>query len=202
MSFGLWRLLVGVGSFLLFAPSVGFAGEADLKIPVLPMFGFEWSLLMSGMLVCVGGLVFGYLMYRHLEQLPVHSSMRDVSELIYATCQTYLLTQGKFILLLEVLIGAVMVYYFGVLEGKPAFDVAVILLFSLIGIAGSYGVAWFGIRVNTLANSRAAFGVLRGLPVPASVIPLQAGIAIGMLLISVELLLMLIKLAEQQIFDW
>ena len=191
MSFGLWRLLVGVGSFLLFAPSVGFAGEADLKIPVLPMFGFEWSLLMSGMLVCVGGLVFGYLMYRHLEQLPVHSSMRDVSELIYATCQTYLLTQGKFILLLEVLIGAVMVYYFGVLEGKPAFDVAVILLFSLIGIAGSYGVAWFGIRVNTLANSRAAFGVLRGLPFPASVIPLQAGIAIGMLLISVELLLML-----------
>jgi len=176
---------------MLLAPATGFAGEADLKIPVLPVMGFEWTLLMGGMVVCVGGLLFGYLMYRHLEQLPVHSSMREVSELIYATCQTYLVTQGKFILLLEVLIGAVMVYYFGVLEGKPALDVAVILLFSLVGIAGSYGVAWFGIRVNTLANSRAAFAVLRGLPFPASAIPLQAGIAIGMLLISVELLLML-----------
>jgi len=176
---------------MLLAPATGFAGEADLKIPVLPAMGFEWTLLMGGMVVCVGGLLFGYLMYRHLEQLPVHSSMREVSELIYATCQTYLVTQGKFILLLEVLIGAVMVYYFGVLEGKPALDVAVILLFSLVGIAGSYGVAWFGIRVNTLANSRAAFAVLRGLPFPASAIPLQAGIAIGMLLISVELLLML-----------
>ena len=191
MPFGLLRLLVGVGSLLLLAPATGFAGEADLKIPVLPVMGFEWTLLMGGMVVCVGGLLFGYLMYRHLEQLPVHSSMREVSELIYATCQTYLVTQGKFILLLEVLIGAVMVYYFGVLEGKPALDVAVILLFSLVGIAGSYGVAWFGIRVNTLANSRAAFAVLRGLPFPASAIPLQAGIAIGMLLISVELLLML-----------
>ena len=191
MPFGLLRSLVGVGSLLLLSPATGFAGEADLKIPALPVFGFEWSLLVGGMVVCVGGLLFGYLMYRHLEQLPVHSSMREVSELIYATCQTYLKTQGKFILILEVLIGGVMVYYFGVLEGKPAVDVAVILLFSLIGIAGSYGVAWFGIRVNTLANSRAAFGVLRGLPFPASAIPLQAGIAIGMLLISVELLLML-----------
>ncbi len=191
MPFGLLRSLVGVGSLLLLFPAAGFAGEADLKIPVLPMFGFEWSLLMGGMVVCVGGLLFGFWMYRHLASLPVHSSMREVSELIYATCQTYLLTQGKFILLLEVLIGGVMVYYFGVLEAKPAIDVAVILLFSLIGIAGSYGVAWFGIRVNTLANSRAAFGVLRGLPFPASAIPLQAGIAIGMLLISVELLLML-----------
>ncbi len=191
MSLGLCRWIVGVGSLMLLAPATGFAGEADLKIPVLPVMGFEWTLLMGGMVVCVGGLLFGYLMYRHLEQLPVHSSMREVSELIYATCQTYLVTQGKFILLLEVLIGAVMVYYFGVLEGKPALDVAVILLFSLVGIAGSYGVAWFGIRVNTLANSRAAFAVLRGLPFPASAIPLQAGIAIGMLLISVELLLML-----------
>ena len=191
MPFGLLRLVVGVGCLLLLAPATGFGGEADLKIPVLPVMGFEWTLLMGGMVVCVGGLLFGYLMYRHLEQLPVHSSMREVSELIYATCQTYLVTQGKFILLLEVLIGAVMVYYFGVLEGKPPLDVAVILLFSLIGIAGSYGVAWFGIRVNTLANSRAAFAVLRGLPFPASAIPLQAGIAIGMLLISVELLLML-----------
>lgn len=191
MPFGLLRLLVGVVFLLLLSPVPGFAGEADLKIPVLTPFGFEWSLLLGGMVVCVGGLFFGFWMYRHLASLPVHSSMRDVSELIYATCQTYLLTQGKFILLLELLIGGVMVYYFGVLEEKPVLDVAVIILFSLIGIAGSYGVAWFGIRVNTLANSRAAFGVLRGLPFPASSIPLQAGIAIGMLLISVELLLML-----------
>ena len=191
MSFGLLRRLVGAVSVLLLLPSTGLAGEADLKIPALPVFGFEWSLLMGGMVVCVAGLLFGFLMYRHLLQLPVHSSMREVSELIYATCQTYLLTQGRFILLLECLIGAVMVYYFGVLEAKPALDVAIILLFSLIGIAGSYGVAWFGIRINTLANSRAAFAVLRGLPFPASAIPLQAGIAIGMLLISVELLLML-----------
>ena len=191
MSFGLLRRLIGAVSVVLLLPAAAVAGEADLIIPALPVFGFEWSLLMGGMVVCVAGLLFGFLMYRHLLQLPVHSSMREVSELIYATCQTYLLTQGRFILLLECLIGAVMVYYFGVLEAKPALDVAIILLFSLIGIAGSYGVAWFGIRINTLANSRAAFAVLRGLPFPASAIPLQAGIAIGMLLISVELLLML-----------
>ena len=187
----LLRMLTGAFVFLLSSPSIGHAGEADLKIPSLPLFSFEWLLLTGGMFVCVGGLIFGFRMYRHLAALPVHSSMRDVSELIYATCRTYMLTQGKFILLLEVLIGGVMIYYFGVLEQKPAMDVAIILLFSLIGIAGSYGVAWFGIRVNTLANSRAAFAVLRGLPFPAFSIPLQAGIAIGMLLISVELLLML-----------
>ncbi|MFO0428239.1 MAG: sodium-translocating pyrophosphatase [Planctomyces sp.] len=174
-----------------FLPAVAAAGEADLKIPRLTTFSLEWSLMMIGMVVCVGGLIFGYRMYKQLAAMEVHRSMLEVSELIYETCKTYLFTQGKFILLLEVLIGAVMIYYFGVLEEKPAFEVAVIILFSLIGIAGSYGVAWFGIRINTLANSRAAFSVLRGLPFPASSIPLQAGIAIGTLLISVELLLML-----------
>jgi K(+)-stimulated pyrophosphate-energized sodium pump len=192
MNAGVLRLLLKAACVLLATlPSAAYAGEADLKIPKLTVFGFEWSLLVAGMLVCVGGLIFGYRMYLRLAAMEVHSSMQEVSELIYETCKTYLKTQGKFILLLEILIGAVMVYYFGVLESKPAFEVSIIILFSLIGIAGSYGVAWFGIRVNTLANSRAAFAVLRGLPFPASAIPLQAGIAIGTLLISVELLLML-----------
>jgi K(+)-stimulated pyrophosphate-energized sodium pump len=117
--------------------------------------------------------------------------MREISELIYETCKTYLITQGKFILLLELFIGVIMVFYFGVLQHFAPVKVAVILLFSLIGIAGSYGVAWFGIRVNTFANSRAAFASLRGQPFPIYAIPLRAGMSIGMLLISVELLLML-----------
>ena len=117
--------------------------------------------------------------------------MLEISELIYETCKTYLVTQGKFILLLEVFIGVIMVFYFGVLQHFDALKVTVILLFSLIGIAGSYGVAWFGIRVNTFANSRAAFAGLRGMPYPIYAIPLSAGMSIGMLLISVELLLML-----------
>jgi len=117
--------------------------------------------------------------------------MREVSELIYETCKTYLITQGKFILILEIFIGLVIALYFGVLVGFPLNKVIIILLFSLIGIAGSYGVAWFGIRVNTFANSRAAFASLRGKPYPCYSIPLSAGMSIGMLLISVELVLML-----------
>src|SRR5229473_2288580 len=126
-----------------------------------------------------------------LKNLPVHRAMLEISELIYATCKTYLVTQGKFILLLEVFIGIIMVVYFGVLRSMPAGTVAVILLFSLIGIGGSYGVAWFGIRVNTFANSRTAFASLRGKPFPTYEIPLRAGMSIGMLLISVELFMML-----------
>ncbi|WP_437202777.1 sodium-translocating pyrophosphatase [Planctomicrobium sp. SH664] len=184
------RLLLGAGSCLLW-PTVSSAGEADLRIAPIREYPFEWWLLFAGMLISGGGLAFGYWMSQRLARLPVHSSMLAISELIYSTCKTYLLTQGKFLLLLEVLIGGVMVYYFRVLSGMPFVDVLTILLFSLIGILGSYGVAWFGIRINTLANSRAAFAVLRGFPYPASEIPLQAGIAIGTVLISVELLLML-----------
>jgi K(+)-stimulated pyrophosphate-energized sodium pump len=173
-------------------------GEANLVIPDLSQVSFMGipghTLLMSGLLVCALGLLFGLAMYTNLRRLPVHESMREISELIYETCQTYLITQGKFILLLEVFIGLVIVLYFGVLLDFEASRVGIILLFSLIGIAGSYGVAWFGIRVNTFANSRTAFASLEGKPYPCYAIPLKAGMSIGMLLISVELLLMLMIL--------
>jgi K(+)-stimulated pyrophosphate-energized sodium pump len=157
---------------------------------------------MSGLVVCALGLLFGMLIYNRLKNLPVHTSMREISELIYETCKTYLQNQGKFILLLWVFIGLIAAVYFGVLaptvdasgaetHGYPPMKVAIIQLFSLIGIAGSYGVAWFGIRVNTFANSRTAFASLRGKPYPCYQIPLSAGMSIGMLLISVELVLML-----------
>ena len=149
------------------------------------------TLLMVGLGVSLLGLVFGMVIFVQLRNLPVHRSMHEISELIYETCKTYLITQGKFILLLELFIGVIMVFYFGVLQHFAAVKVAIILFFSLIGIAGSYGVAWFGIRVNTFANSRAAFAGLKGQPYPIYAIPLRAGMSIGMLLISVELFLML-----------
>src|SRR5688572_711366 len=170
-------------------------GEANLKIPPLdqtPVGGLNGrTLLMWGLGVCVLGLVFGLVIYSQLKNLPVHESMREISELIYETCKTYLITQGKFILLLEVFIGAIIVLYFGFLLHFEASRVLIILFFSLVGIAGSYGVAWFGIRINTFANSRTAFASLKGEPFPVYAIPLKAGMSIGMLLISVELFLML-----------
>src|SRR5688500_16681209 len=170
-------------------------GEANLVIPDLSQVSFLGmpgsTLLMFGLLVCAAGLLFGLVIYSQLKKMPVHSSMLDISELIYETCKTYLITQGKFILILEVFIGLVILLYFGVLLDFEAIKVATILLFSLVGIAGSYGVAWFGIRVNTFANSRTAFASLKGKPYPCYAIPLKAGMSIGMLLISVELLLML-----------
>ena len=171
-------------------------GEANLILPDLNSAVFLGGtggreLLMYGLVVCALGLAFGLAMYVHLKNLPVHSSMLEISELIYETCKTYLLTQGKFLLILELFIGSIMVFYFGFLQQFDAVKVFIILLFSLIGIGGSFGVAWFGIRVNTFANSRTAFASLRGKPYPCYAIPLQAGISIGMLLISVELLLML-----------
>src|SRR3954463_6853984 len=170
-------------------------GEANLKIPDLGQVHVGGvsgrSLLTLGLGACVLGLIFGLVIYKQLKNLPVHGSMREISELIYETCKTYLVTQGKFILLLEVFIGVIMIFYFGVLQHFTVPKVAIILIFSLIGIGGSYGVAWFGIRVNTFANSRAAFAGLRGMPYPIYAIPLQAGMSIGMLLISVELFMML-----------
>jgi len=170
-------------------------GEANLVLPDLGTVEFNGinsrTLLMGGLVVCLMGLGFGMVIFTQLKNLPVHRSMRDISELIYETCKTYLITQGKFILLLEVFIGVIMIFYFGVLQHMDPMKVVIILLFSLVGIGGSYGVAWFGIRVNTFANSRAAFAGLRGKPFPIYAIPLRAGMSIGMLLISVELLLML-----------
>src|SRR6202161_824252 len=170
-------------------------GEANLKLPDLSQVSFlgidGHKILLFGLIFCVFGLIFGLAIYNKLKNLPVHKSMRDISELIYETCKTYLITQGKFILLLEIFIAIVIVLYFGVLLKFEAMRVAIILLFSLVGIAGSYGVAWFGIRVNTFANSRTAFASLRGKPYPIYHTPLQAGMSIGMMLISVELLIML-----------
>ena len=171
-------------------------GEANLVLPDLSSVTFfggmdGHTLLLTGILICILGLVFGMAMYMNLKKLPVHRAMREISELIYETCKTYLITQGKFILILEVFIGVIIVLYFGVLSGMEPFRVAIILAFSLIGIAGSYGVAWFGIRVNTFANSRTAFASLEGKPFPLYAIPLKAGMSIGMMLISVELLIML-----------
>ncbi|HXH66718.1 MAG TPA: sodium-translocating pyrophosphatase [Candidatus Limnocylindrales bacterium] len=184
-------LLLGGG--LLSAQEVG--GEANLKLPDLSQVAFlginGHQLLLYGIGICILGLLFGLMIFTRLKNMPVHSSMREISELIYETCKTYLVTQGKFLLLLEIFIAAVIVLYFGVLLKMEAMRVAIIILFSLVGIAGSYGVAWFGIRVNTFANSRTAFASLRGKPYPIYHTPLEAGMSIGMMLISVELLMML-----------
>ncbi|MGE3525598.1 MAG: sodium-translocating pyrophosphatase [Gemmatimonadales bacterium] len=177
------------------APAVHEGGEATLRVPDLTQVHFGpfngHTLLLIGLAVCALGFLFGLIIYRQLRQLPVHAAMREISELIYETCKTYLITQGKFILLLEIFIGAIIVLYFGALRHLEGLRVMIILFFSLVGIAGSYGVAWFGIRINTFANSRTAFASLRGRPLPLHSIPLRAGMSIGMLLISVELLIML-----------
>ncbi len=171
------------------------ASEAELVLPdfrQVPFLGVSgYDLLLWGLGVCVLGMLFGLVIYRQLKALPVHQSMRDISELIFETCKTYLVTQGKFILLLEAFIAVVIVVYFGWLRAFEPVKVAVIVAFSLVGIAGSYCVAWFGIRVNTFANSRSAFASLGGKPFPTYAIPLKAGISIGTLLISTELVIML-----------
>jgi K(+)-stimulated pyrophosphate-energized sodium pump len=183
---------------LMLAPDFALASEANLVLPDLgiPVVGdiTGKQLLYGGILVCLLGLGFGVLQMVQLKNLPVHKSMADISDLIWETCKTYLFTQMRFILILEVCIGLVMVYYFAVLQHFDIGRVMIILLWSLIGILGSCGVAWFGIRVNTYANSRAAFGSLYGKPWPTFYIPLKAGMSIGMLLISIELLMMLVIL--------
>src|SRR5580658_1164069 len=191
-------LWVALSALPLMAQGEG--GEANLHLPNLDTARFlgdsigGHALLMFGLVFCVLGLVFGLVIYMNLKNMAVHKSMLEVSELIYETCKTYLLTQGKFLILLECFIGVIIVFYFGFLQGKPAYEVGIILLFSIIGIGGSYSVAAFGMRVNTFANSRAAFASLRGKAFPCYDIPLKAGMSIGMLLISVELIMMLIIL--------
>ena len=214
------RHVIGAGAFLrrqyksaavlsgLLLPTLAGAqehaggGEANLILPDLKsvsfanFFGLNGHQLLSiGLLFCAFGLLFGLVIFQQLKNLPVHSSMREMSELIYETCKTYLVTQGKFIMLLWAFIAVIISLYFGWLAPVPnkpiAVTLPVILLFSLIGIAGSYGVAWFGIRVNTFANSRTAFAGLRGKPYACFAIPLKSGMSVGMMLISVELLIML-----------
>ena len=191
-------MLFGAAAAQAQAPGEAPGGEANLKLPDLSQVNFlgmdGHKLLLFGILFCIFGLVFGLVIYTRLKNLPVHRAMREISELIYETCKTYLVTQGKFLLLLELFIAVVIVLYFGVLLHYEALRVIIIFLFSVLGIAGSYGVAWFGIRVNTFANSRTAFAGLRGKPFPLYHIPLEAGMSIGMMLISVELLMMLLIL--------
>jgi K(+)-stimulated pyrophosphate-energized sodium pump len=173
-------------------------GEAALVLPPLDLVdvgGFNGrSLLMWGLGISLLGMIFGLVILTQLKNLAVHRSMREISELIYETCKTYLVQQGKFLAILEVFIAVIIVLYFGVLSGMDAQRVLIILLFSVVGILGSYSVAWFGIRVNTYANSRTAFASLAGKPYPVYEIPLRAGMSVGMLLISVELLIMLVIL--------
>lgn len=175
------------------------AGEANLVLPNLNdaslatflggMTGH--NLLLGGIAICILGLVFGLWIYKQLKVMPVHKSMLEISELIYETCKTYLITQGKFLLILELFIGVIMIAYFGFVENLEAYKVVIILLFSLVGIAGSFGVAWFGIRINTFANSRTSFAALKGKGYNCYAIPLKAGMSIGTLLIATELLIML-----------
>lgn len=183
-------------AFMAFIAPVAHASEAELILPDFRSVSFlgginGHTLLLWGMLVSALGILFGLVMFMRVRKLPVHSAMKEISELIYETCKTYLITQGKFLLILEAFIGVIIVAYFGYLQHFEASRVLVILLFSIIGILGSYSVAWFGIRINTFANSRTAFAGLRGKPLPTYQIPLQAGMSVGTLLISVELLVML-----------
>jgi K(+)-stimulated pyrophosphate-energized sodium pump len=185
--------LVALGAPLM-AQEAG--GEANLKLPPLDkdffLGGISGShLLMGGLVVSALGLIFGLIIFTRLRNMPVHDSMREVSELIYETCKTYLATQGRFLCILEGFIAVIIVFYFGFMLNFAAYKVAIILAFSVVGISGSFLVAAFGMRVNTFANSRTAFAALKGKPFPCYEIPLQAGMSIGMLLVSVELLIML-----------
>lgn len=196
----LFKKIVALFAALTVCISHALASEANLVVPDLSLVSFFGnaingkSLLMLGFVVCFFGLMFGIFHFLSIKKLPVHGSMKDISELIYETCKTYLVTQGKFIIILELLLALIIVVYFGWLEYFTTVKVATIVLCSIIGILGSYIVAWFGMRINTFANSRTAFASLKGKPYPLYTIPLRAGMSIGMLLISIELLIMLVIL--------
>lgn len=192
------KLILSLGTLLL--PMFTFAGEADMILPNLREITFfngamtGWSLLMWGAIVVLIGLLFGLYQAIRIRKFPTHKSMADVAETIYTTCKTYLLQQGRFLLILFAIIAAIIIFYFGVLSGKTFAQVSQILLWTVLGILGSYAVAWFGIRINTLANSRTSFASLQGKPWKVVGIPLQSGMSVGLLLITIELLLMLIIL--------
>ena len=180
-----------------FLPSLARAGEADIQIPDLNAISFlngaltGSSILLIGLGVCLVGVAYGWLQYIQTRALPVHSSMSEISQIIWETCKTYLWQQGKFLAALWVLIAICMGYYFGVLEHKSTFHVVIILGASILGILGSYAVAWFGIRINTVANSRTAFSALRGNPLATLLIPLKSGMSVGLLLVATELFFMI-----------
>ena len=182
---------------LLFTAPMALASEAELILPDLRSVKFfggridGWSLLIWGLAICAFGMVFGMVQYSHIKKMKVHKSMLEISELIYGTCKTYLLTQGKFIIVLWALVAVIIAIYFHGLQKMENAKVAIILACSLMGIGGSYTVAWFGMRINTFANSRSAFASLKGKPFPVYEIPLKSGMSIGMLLISIELFVML-----------
>ncbi|MDR3092881.1 MAG: sodium-translocating pyrophosphatase [Endomicrobium sp.] len=194
------KKVAAVFTFMTAFASRSFASEANLIIPDLSSVGFfenavdGKTLLTAGFFICVCGLLFGLYHFISIKNLPVHKSMKSISELIYETCKTYLVTQGKFIFILEILLAAIIVVYFGLLQHFEAIKVVTIVLCSIVGILGSCTVAWFGMRINTFANSRTAFASLKGKPFPLYAIPLRAGMSIGMLLISIELFIMLIIL--------
>jgi K(+)-stimulated pyrophosphate-energized sodium pump len=197
--FSFKKIIMALNLLIVFA-NLSFASEANLIIPDLSLVSFlnnavdGKTLLMFGFFICAFGLLFGIYHFLSIKKLPVHKSMKSISELIYETCKTYLVTQGKFIIILEILLAIIIVVYFGWLEHFAAIKVATIVLCSIIGILGSYIVAWFGMRINTFANSRTAFASLKGKPFYLYAIPLRAGMSIGMLLISIELFIMLVIL--------
>ena len=196
----IWTFLLSSLMFLLMA-GAAFAGEADIKLPDLTAVSFLGGALSGimilnvGLVICLIGMIFGVLQYVQTKNLPAHKAMLDVSQTIWETCKTYLFQQGKFLVALWILIAICMVYYFGVLQGKVASDIIIILVCSIVGILGSYTVAWFGIRINTVANSRAAFASLSGDPLNIVNICLRSGMSVGLLLVSIELFFMIIILA-------
>ena len=193
-SFSCKAMMLSLLSLFCSASSV-FASEADLKVPsIREISAFDYQLLLIGLGVSIIGVVFGLIEYLKVRRIDVHEAMANVGNTIFETCKTYLVQQGKFLLVLEILIGLCIAYYFGVLSQMGWKNVGIILAWSVIGILGSYSVAWFGIRMNTLANSRTAFTALKGNPLNILNIPLKAGMSIGVLLVSIELIMMLIIL--------
>src|SRR5882672_6018412 len=190
-----WSVLLLI---TLFASTGAYASEADIHIPDLTQVKFSGlggvsgvTLMYWGIVICSLGAIFGVVQYKQTKALPVHPSMGNVSNTIWETCKTYLFTQGKFLAILWTLIAVCMVYYFMGLQHKGVGDVIMILLSSILGILGSYGVAWFGIRINTVSNSRTAFSALKGNPLATLGIPLRSGMSVGLLLVAVELFFMI-----------
>jgi K(+)-stimulated pyrophosphate-energized sodium pump len=196
----IWTFLLSFLMFLLMA-GAAFAGEADIKLPDLTQVSFlggslaGLTILNFGLIICAVGMIFGVMQYVQTKNLPAHKAMLDVSQTIWETCKTYLFQQGKFLIALWILIAICIAYYFGALEGKTVSDIAIILVCSILGILGSYSVAWFGIRINTVANSRAAFASLSGKPLNIVNICLRSGMSVGLLLVSIELFFMIMILA-------